>query len=342
MDGRRREIEAATLIPFPIAENQFLALLRGEPTSLPNWLPSTRILKLFDSGDRGKTSLLKRLKHRCQFPSPGVPVALIDLKDSVIKDSEAFCQKIHDELSIHESFRLDNNGGGRGGNQKRNDDSLRQFPEKRGIEKRLGPKQRSPVRSSKGLMAANIGAADSTFKNSPIFGQIQLQHGSVNIYQPDLSERAQRNNAQRSEFLRLVTEKLRAAASRASVVVLIDHWDDGNIEVREWAIDVLVGSIALCPNLRLFVVIAGKQWPPSFAHICENWQQYVSTMPTIEQTWGPDQMRDCLVLHGCEEFSGSMDLLRFLVTTLLPQKHNGILRLTDWLKDTRQQLPKAV
>jgi hypothetical protein len=339
MAGRMSQIEPGTLIPFPMAESQFLALLRGESTSLPNWLPSTRILKLFDHTDRGKTSLLRRLKHRCQFPSPGVPVALIDLKDAT--NNEAFCQKIHDQLSVHEFFRIENTGEKYGGEPRRNRDSLRQFPGDRATDKRLGPKRGLAPRR-KEVIAANIGVGDSTFKNSPIFGQIQLQHGSVNIYQPELSETARRNNAQRPEFLRSAVETLRVAASRASVVLLIDHWDDGDANVREWAIDALVGPIAFCPDFRLFVVIAGKAWPPSFAHICEDWQRYVSSMPTIEQTWGLDQMRDCLVLHGCEDFSSSMDLLRFLVASQLPQKHNGILRLTDWLKDSRRQLPRAM
>jgi hypothetical protein len=268
-----------------------------------------RMLTICDTGGRGKSSLLKRLKYNCRYEAKpqAIPACLIEL-DKLNEPSgfELIRQIVNDDgltvqvdgVAVRERFTRFN----------AHDRALRfNDPTFFTSESAMNVHLRSIAKVG-GPVAEGAIVAGTLMKN-PI---IQLENRSE--FTGDQRQLA------RQMSVGAFFDDLREVCATQPLVIIFDAWERCNVDLRKWIRDEFLdnhwrSSDPVRRPDQLAIVVAGRPFDPrltphglkpdEFLPLFSDVEEYEVTVRSIGSLseWTPDHIRDFLEMNGCTEFS---------------------------------------
>jgi len=223
------------------AEQELFAGLVGFATQ-------ARMLVISDKLDRGKSTLLRRLEYNCKWEIKSVTACLIDLEPSSTNEKSkigkrlpeaspfAFVEKIVAGLSVDE-----------------------RFPKFIPLNKARAEKNFAPFETAEAQMTGQV----------IVKGELKGEATGIKIVQPAVVQftREEFTDVQeeiaRKKCVEAFFDDLRVLCATQSVVLLLDHWERCNYDLREWIRNTFMGNhcFASDKNLRparIAFVVAGN------------------------------------------------------------------------------------
>ena len=196
---------------------------------------TARMLVISDKRDRGKSTLLRRLQYNCvRVIKPPIPVCLVDLDNLPEASSFAFVKTIVTGLKIDDKF-----------------------PKYISLNNARVAKNFGPFDTSGAEMSGQVSVGgDFVARDKVIHGNEIIQ-----IAQREFSDAME--EIARKKCIEAFFEDLRVLCATQTIVMLLDHWEKCNINVRKWIRNTFMGEHCFHPdkNMRpakLAVVVAGN------------------------------------------------------------------------------------
>jgi hypothetical protein len=232
---------------------------------LVSFATSARILVISDKIDRGKSTLLRRLEYNCKrVIKPPLPACLVDLGKSDLLSPFAFIDEIVRDLKIDERFPkfipLKNARGAKNFSpfDTSDVDMLGQVAVKSQIDTGGGSNIRGNVSVAGDFVGRDKVVHGDVVEGDKIGGDKivvqQITRGEFTDVQEEIA---------RKKCIEAFFDDLRVLCATQPIVMLLDHWEKCNYDLREWIRNTFMGEHCFHPdkNLRpakLAVVVAGN------------------------------------------------------------------------------------
>jgi len=305
---------ADVLDPRDLIDRKAERELFGE---LVSFTSSARMLTIGDTGGRGKSALLRRLKYNCQYEiKPQVSACLIDLSD--LHDAFAFSlvSTMVDQFSVSTPFAR-----------------FKQLDEARRLKdfSVFAQGAKTDYRDPRSLpqIQATATVAESTGEGSTVAG-IHANYATFNVAQsPEFTD--EQEQLARQRCVEAFLEDLRVISATQPLAIIFDAWERCNLPLRAWIRDEFFAKQCFNPdpNLRpdkLAIVVAGRPHNPAdapfglrqddFRPLFKDDQEHVKIVLSIRSLseWGYDHVREFMILNGCRE--PDEDAIRFIQSKL--------------------------
>jgi hypothetical protein len=279
---------------------------------LVSFATPARMLVISDKIDRGKSTLLRRLQYNCKYeinPPAHVPACLVDLGEDNLLTAFDLIAKIVEGLNINDRF----------------------------------PKF-TPLNIAR--TSKKIDPFDAVYKGMPgyanvggdFIGRGKVVHGDDvrgdkiggNKYEYNMQREFTEGHETiaRKKCIEAFFEDLRVLCATQPVVILLDHWENCNYDLREWIKGTFMREHFLNrdKNLRpakLAIVVAGNSYDKAkakfgirddeFDRLFNNEQECKETILSIRSVcdWDSKHVREFLEQHGYYQVSDEdIDMLR--------------------------------
>ena len=279
---------------------------------LVSFTTPARMLVISDKRDRGKSTLLNRLRYNCKYEiSPLIPVGLVDLKELSDSSPFAFIEELIDSLNIPERFS-------------------KYFK----LNKARVAKDFSPFDTENDKQPTSIGGSGAVISGDVVVnGNFAGRDYIVNPPPPADFTSGQENIA-RKRCIEAFVDDLRVFCAKERIVILIDHWEQGNYDLREWIRTTFVSEycfnsdINLRPD-KLAIVIAGDtydiaeqkfgiredEFSQVFKGDVKEFNEIILSRRSLSD-WESGHVRDFLSQNGFKNFSEQdIDIFRDVLKT---------------------------
>lgn len=259
--------------------------------NLVSFETAARMLVISDRRGRGKSTLLRRLVYNCKREiKPAVPACLIDLAD--LSDSPdttefAFIAKVVSGLKI---------------------DQL--FPKFIALNRARGERNYGPFETDSASMYGQVTAKGEV--RGDVTGLKIIQPAVVQLAAGEFTP-AQEQYA-RQKCIEAFFEDLRVVCAARPIVILLDHWEGCNHDLREWITDAFLQQHCFHATkaqrpAKLAVVVAGNSYDGADERFGIRDQEFVDLFkdePEYNETvlskaslsdWEADHVREFLKLH---------------------------------------------
>ncbi|HEX3865464.1 MAG TPA: hypothetical protein VHV78_01890 [Gemmatimonadaceae bacterium] len=238
-----------------------------------------RVLVITDVGDRGKSTLLQRLKYICEWKNaPALPVSLIPLDQVTPADPYELVRQIRRDLPLP-------------------------FPEFDRLSDGLLAKEPNLFLGATSSVAGAVDARQTTVTGGVVAGAYVFAPNATAVtierreWTPQIEERA------RERTIDAFCRELRAICTTQLVVLILDSVDErANGTLREWTQRRIVRELCFDDEThaeKLLLVVAGRQRPP-FATA-----RYQARFKSIDALglWQEEHLRAFLALNGIHDLS---------------------------------------
>lgn len=271
-----------------------------------------RMLVISDKMGRGKSTLLKRLRYNCKYLiSPSVPAGLVDLRELREDTPFAFVEKLIDSFNIPERFP-----------QFLKFDNARQA-KNISLFDAAGTAQHQTASGSGAVFSGSVNAGG------------HVAGRDININPPPPADFTNRQESiARRRCIEAFFEDLRVFCAKQPLVILLDHWEQCNYDLRDWITTTFLGDHCFNSdkNLRpdkLAIVVAGDTYDKAekrsgiredeFSQVVKGEEKEVAETVLSRRSlseWESDHVREFLEQHGYKNISQQdIDLLRDFLKT---------------------------
>ena len=232
-----------------------------------------RVLTIQDGRGRGKSHLLRLLRHQCKFGNPAVAVCYVALDELSPCDPYSFTVAAARALGEFEGIDLP---------------GLRAAEERR-FERRMGALTGLHGRTEIGSVGAGATAAGIS-----VGGDLVIN--AVADSDPALQERM------RDEATKAFRADLRALSAERPVVLLVDAYESSAQELADWIHGLLHERVDAAGD-KLVLVLAGQRISTATLKLMLG-ARFADVVRSVNElsTWEPDHVRAVLDAHGVRRY----------------------------------------
>jgi hypothetical protein len=280
---------------------------------LVSFATRARMLVISDKRDRGKSTLLRRLRYNCErVIKPPVPACLVDLQDFSEATPFAFVIKIVAGLEIDDKFpKFTSLNNAR-------------------VAKNFDPFDTSgaemPGYAAKGQIGTGGGAyVAGNVSANKVIGRDSYEGAKVvqNISRGEFTEIQE--EIARKWCIEAFFDDLRVLCATQPIVMLVDHWEKCNYDLREWIRNSFMAGHCIHPNMnlrpaKLAVVVAGNTFDEAkerfgirdmeFIDLFKDESEHNETVLSHASLsdWGNDHIREFLKQNGHDKNMSDEDI----------------------------------
>jgi hypothetical protein len=259
-----------------------------------------RILTICDRGGLGKSSLLKRLRFNCESKiEPPIPSCLVELDKLPREETSPFAFASR----VARGFTL------------RGEDPARRFENFNSLYGAFDARDFAPFDDGGATVLSSGPRALAGAQVGPMLGGQNIGHAeTVQLTAvPDFTER-QRQLAEKA-CVDALFDDLRTICAASPMVLLLDGWENCNLDLHKWIVDEMLGNHVLHPDAsrrpeKLAVVIAGRPYEPATVQLGLRTDKFVGladaatvlSIPSLS-SWNSEHVRKFMELNGYPEAS---------------------------------------